>query len=252
MQQTTLTCTYNDIHIECLVCYGSKRRKRISLCVTSSGVPELRLPLHISLETAKPFVQTKAAWLFRHMERIAAQQKETKHLPLLPATFQTGEQHLFKGQAYPLDIRVQTGATQGVFFENETLIVRTNSQNPARVHTLLKRFYQQEAKAYFDASLQKLMESIPWLTPETLPPIRIKSLRKRWGSCTSRGIITLNTQLSKVPSSCADFVLLHELAHIQELNHSQHFYTLLNSLMPDWRTQKIQLEKYDLSRLYAI
>jgi len=252
MQQTTFTCRYNNITIEGIVCYGSKRRKRISLCVTSKGVPELRLPLRISLETAKPFIQSKAAWLLRHMERIAAQQKDTNSLPLLPATFQTGEHHLFKGQAYPLDIHVQTGAIQGVCFENETLIVRSNAQNPARIHTLLKRFYQQEAKTYFNASLQKLMESIPWLTTETLPTIRLKSLRKRWGSCTSRGIITLNTHLIKVPSSCADFVLLHELAHIQELNHSQDFYTLLNSLMPDWRTQKAKLEKYDLSSLYAI
>lgn len=249
---TTLQCVHGGIIIEILVCYGSKRRTRLALRVKSNGIPELHLPPRVHLHEALPFVQSKASWIMHQMEQMTERQKNTHCPSPHEPTFQTGELHLFQGLTYPLNIHLQTGSVQSVCLEQGSLVVYTNSQSPARVHTLMKRFYQYEAQKYFTMRLHELTRLIPWLTKETLPALRMKILRKRWGSCSKQGVITLNIHLIKLPLSCADLVLMHELAHIQELNHSKHFYSLMDTLMPAWRTYTETLKGYDLSRLCTV
>jgi predicted metal-dependent hydrolase len=64
---------------------------------------------------------------------------------------------------------------------------------------------------------------------------------KRWGSCTKEGKILLNPLLVSAPKDCIDYVIIHELCHTLQHNHSQRFFTLLTTLMPDWQTRKQHL-----------
>jgi predicted metal-dependent hydrolase len=68
-------------------------------------------------------------------------------------------------------------------------------------------------------------------------------MKSRWGSCSTSGSIRLNSQLIKTPLACIDYVILHELCHIAEMNHSQRFYHLLDQVMPEWRGVKKELDK---------
>jgi predicted metal-dependent hydrolase len=67
-------------------------------------------------------------------------------------------------------------------------------------------------------------------------------MKKQWGSCSPRGNILLNPHLVKAPRECIDYVILHELCHLKEHNHSPEFYRLLNQLMPDWKQIKAKLD----------
>lgn len=67
-------------------------------------------------------------------------------------------------------------------------------------------------------------------------------MKKQWGSCSPQGHILLNPHLVKAPRDCIDYVILHELCHLQEHNHSPKFYQLLSQLMPAWKSVKTRLD----------
>ena len=90
--------------------------------------------------------------------------------------------------------------------------------------------------------MDALCPSIPWLA---VPPVwRVRVMRRRWGSCTGNGVLTLNTQLVKAPPRCLDYVLLHEIAHLREHNHSKRYYAVLDRLLPEWKEVRRELERW--------
>ena len=75
------------------------------------------------------------------------------------------------------------------------------------------------------------------------PNIVLKSMKTQWGNCSAKNQITLNTHLIKASTECIDYVILHELCHIAERNHSNNFYRLLNQVIPGWEKIKIYLDE---------
>ncbi|TVQ51128.1 MAG: DUF45 domain-containing protein [Saprospirales bacterium] len=117
-----------------------------------------------------------------------------------------------------------------------------NKENNSRVKVLLLAWYKTHAEKRFNKSLQEnLVYFKKWKINQ--PPLVIKRMSKRWGSCTSKGKIILNPELIKAPSRCIDYVVIHELCHLVHHNHNKEFYTLLQAIMPDWQKWKFKLEK---------
>jgi predicted metal-dependent hydrolase len=109
-----------------------------------------------------------------------------------------------------------------------------------RVKILLRDWYRLHAEAYFGRRLVELRQCIPWL--EHVPPYRLQTMRKQWGSCSPTGMLLLNPHLIKAPRRCIDYVLTHEICHLVEHNHSPAFYRLLEACMHDWQKVKGQLD----------
>jgi len=74
------------------------------------------------------------------------------------------------------------------------------------------------------------------------PVARFQKMEKRWGSCSRKGTIVLNTELAKASVPCIDYVLFHELCHLKFPHHGKEFYGLLARFVPDWRNWKERLE----------
>lgn len=92
----------------------------------------------------------------------------------------------------------------------------------------------------FSRRFAEIAEHVVWL--KTIPQWRLVSMRKQWGSCSTKGVILLNTHLVKAPRNCVDYVITHELCHLQEHNHSPRYYRLLGQLMPEWQSIKAKLD----------
>lgn len=75
------------------------------------------------------------------------------------------------------------------------------------------------------------------------PSLKIRTMKTRWGSLSSKGNLTLNTTLIRAPRECIDYVLTHELCHLAHRNHGPAFYRLLEQAMPDWKKRKDKLER---------
>jgi predicted metal-dependent hydrolase len=78
------------------------------------------------------------------------------------------------------------------------------------------------------------------------PPLSIRQMKSRWGSCTASGPIILNLTLIQVPKDLIDYVVIHELCHLKEHNHSAAFYALLERVLPDWEDRRTRLNQIEL------
>ena len=72
--------------------------------------------------------------------------------------------------------------------------------------------------------------------------MKIMQLKKRWGSLSKNGTLTLNRDLIKAPKECIEYVIIHELCHLEHHNHGPEFYRLLERSLPDWVKRKHKLE----------
>jgi len=112
-----------------------------------------------------------------------------------------------------------------------------------RKHRLVSRFLNQQCKLVFGEVINELYPTFKKYGVEQ-PILRIRDMETRWGSCLAKkGIITLNKRLLEAPRNCIEYVVMHELCHFIQPNHSKHFYTFLTMLMPDWKERKNLLEK---------
>ncbi|HGK7609103.1 TPA: DUF45 domain-containing protein [Legionella pneumophila] len=115
------------------------------------------------------------------------------------------------------------------------------SRNIEHRRQLLSDWYKQKAFEVFSKRLDQLLSTATWI--KECPSINLRAMRSRWGSCAVNGKITLNTHLIKAPIACIDYVILHELCHHFEHNHSDKFYRLLNQVSPNWKQVKQYLDK---------
>lgn len=111
-----------------------------------------------------------------------------------------------------------------------------------RIKALLKGWYCEQTERVFGHRLQLCLEHCPSLRLAREPRVTILRMPKRWGSCAKAGNILLNLELIKVLVHCIDYVIVHELRHLQINNHSAAFYRLLGRCMPNWERRKRRLD----------
>jgi predicted metal-dependent hydrolase len=227
--------------------HGGKRipfhveyRKRKKLAITVH--PDLRLevvaPAGKMSEQVLSRVEKRAGWILRQWRYFE------KFLPRPPGPFYvSGETHLYLGRQYRL--KVHEGSLETVKLMGRFLHAWTGDRTKAdRVKTLLERWYREHAERVFEHRLKLCLEQCPALKLDHEPRLAIRMMTHRWGSCTKAGNVLINLDLIKVPIHCVDYVLVHELCHLQIHNHSPAFYRLLSRSMPDWERRKERLEGF--------
>ena len=87
---------------------------------------------------------------------------------------------------------------------------------------------------------------VDWARRMGVEPTRItvREMLRKWGSCSSKGSISLNTALCQVPRPLAEYVVVHELVHLVEFNHSKAFWALMDKHLPDWREREKALQAW--------
>jgi predicted metal-dependent hydrolase len=154
--------------------------------------------------------------------------------------FVGGETHLYLGRQFRL--RISNGSLDSVKLTRGYFGVEVKSAvSSGKVKSLLDRWYAAKAAVRFEESLSHCW---PYFDKLGLmkPHLQIRRMLKRWGSLSRGGQLTLNTDLIRAPKECIDYVITHELCHLQCHDHSSEFYRLLEKVMPDWEKRKHKLE----------
>jgi predicted metal-dependent hydrolase len=217
-----------------------EHRKRKKLAITIH--PDLRLEVVApKVSTAKQVlarVERRTGWILRQWRYF--EQFQPRHPGPL---YVSGETLLYLGRQYRL--KLHEGAPESVKLLGRFLHVWTTDRtNAVRIKALLECWYREHAERMVRHRLTICRSECPSLRCDREPRLMIRKMTRRWGSCTRAGNVLLNFDLIKVPIHCVDYVLVHELCHLQIHNHSPAFYRLLNRCMPDWERRKQRLEGF--------
>ena len=190
----------------------------------------------------------RARWIWQSINDFA-KQKDT----VLPKRYVSGETQFYLGKRYVLKVIVDAEQVPNVKLSrgklNVTLkyeISKDTDDRLVKVKPLIDKWYQHKAKAIFHERLAELLPKATWVTG--IPSFRVMAMKKQWGSCSTKGNLMLNPHLVKAQKECIDYVILHELCHIAEHNHSERFWRLLTQVMPNWKEVKAKLD--DMAEMY--
>lgn len=233
-------------HIQQTLHYGNERihyrlslvaqaRHKIKINVLPNGTVQVIAPQTATLKTIKQTVQKRAGWIYKHLCTI-----KNQHVHVLPREYVSGESHFYLGRRYVLKVIKVKHATPDVKLFRGQIRVRTTSPHPEIIKSLLNNWYLEHAKQVFARRLATLVPTIRWL--KSIPDWKLREMKKQWGSCSSKGGLTLNPKLVKASRECIDYVIVHELCHIKEHNHSKKYYRLLTSILPGWDVTKANLD----------
>jgi len=152
----------------------------------------------------------------------------------------SGEQVLYLGRRYVLKVKRVDGAPRAVRLKGNLLEVETRTGDPLDIQGRVRGWYRVKARNYFARQLATISNRLPWI--DDVPPFRLLEMSRQWGSCSPTGEIILNPYLIKAPRECIEYVITHELAHLQHHHHGQEFWKLVDQHAPDWRKTKRHLD----------
>jgi predicted metal-dependent hydrolase len=227
--------TYQLYNIEFKVVYSRRRTLGISVLPDSSVV--VRAPYRASLKTISRIIGDKAAWIIKH--RDSYKQKDVRKLN---GSFISGDIQLFRGKEYILNI-TESKKSFIQFIDTTIELGLDTPGDPLAVKRLIYKVYKEEALKVFPEILGVVLRTHE---NQKFKPtgLEIRAMKSRWGSCSKKGIITLSTELIKLPDIFIEYVITHELCHLKHHNHGKEYYSLLSELFPQWKKVRKDLRNY--------
>ncbi len=114
--------------------------------------------------------------------------------------------------------------------------------DPKRAKKQSDDLYKSSAKAYIPSRLELWRKKMDL----DVHSVRFRCAKSRWGSCSSKGVITFNPYMMKLSHEMIDYIIVHELAHLREMNHSRAFYTIVNTYIPNYKVVQKQIKALSL------
>lgn len=213
-----------------------RERKSLEISVEAPNIVSVVAPLNTPEEIIEQKVKKKAQWivqklfLFKDMEF----QKINRELV-------NGESFMYMGRNYSLQLIINESIKEPTvkLYQGKFLITTpTKSQDPLR--TSLEKWYREK-------TLEKVSEKVNYFQhffKKKPNDIKVKEQQKRWASCTSKNELLFNWRCAMAPSHVIDYIVVHEMCHMYHMNHSQEFWDLLSSVMPDYERRKEWLKNF--------
>jgi predicted metal-dependent hydrolase len=202
----------------------SERARRARILLDGDGV-EVVVPQRFPLRNVEPFVEEKRAWI----ERTLARMRETE-LELAPPRLTDGGEVPYLGERLSLAVQVERRRQrEHVALRGEVL--RLALPPEVTVRAALERWYRRRARV----EVAPRLDAACARGGSAYTTLQIRGQRTRWASCSSSGAMSFNWRLLLAPPAVLDYVVEHEVVHLDVLDHSQRFWILLSERVPGWR-----------------
>lgn len=216
-------------------------RRRLTVTLTLDGPILVKAGLLTSPAAIQAFLESKKSWLQKHLRHYEKLKKEISQ-PVL----KQGETFPFHGRQLILNCVLTLNKKPFFSIHEDQLLLHipkaewsTNSREMIYAwHELLMKFYEKESRAWISQRTRHWSEQMN-LYPKT---VKFRAPKTRWGSCSSQGSLNFNWKLIVFDRDVIDYVIIHELAHLQHLNHSSSFWRLVEKHCPDFETQEKHLK----------
>lgn len=199
----------------------SGKRRSIGLRIDDRGLT-VSMPLRASEKWLHSVLQDKASWVVEKLDGWQAR-KPKENL------WRDGETIDFLGELLVLRVAQSLFVSPVELRGRELWIFAADAGNSSCVEQEVSRWYRTQAEQFFSrrvAHYAPLLDVVP-------QAVKLSQAKAQWGSCTVQGSVRLNVQLIELPPRLIDYVVVHELAHLRELNHSAAFWRVVESVCPD-------------------
>jgi len=204
------------------------KRKTIALYIRNGGI-EVRAPMRVSKREIEEFITSKEKWILKN---ISLQQKQENKRE----SFKLNYGDIVTCQGYEFVLTAVD--SKHVRFEGENFNI-PQGLTPEEIKKACVKLYKHMATnilAYKTHILAEEMSVEP-------TDVKINSAKRRWGSCSAKGNINFSWRLIMADEDVTDYVIVHELAHLIELNHSKRFWAIVESVLPDYKERKTRLRE---------
>ncbi|MCX6761672.1 MAG: SprT family zinc-dependent metalloprotease [Candidatus Moranbacteria bacterium] len=199
------------------------KRKNIALVISHDATLVVRAPMRTSLSYIEKLVEEKFAWIERKMREFEKRPKADKK------TFSEGEEFLYLGKKYKLELtdglEIETTEDFELLFPKVFLW-----RAKARMHDWYKKQALKEITERTKVISEKL--NLRYCS------LKISNAKTNWGSCGPKNSLNFNWRLIMAPESVMDYVIIHELMHIIEKNHSARFWNKVAVVMPEYKSAR--------------
>jgi len=199
------------------------RRRTIALVITHEARLIVRAPLRTPQSQIDDAVREKEAWIRKKMAEMHKRPQAVVH------AYEEGEIFWFLGRPYPLHIRDDD---RGAIERTDRLVVSRNIR--PNIPTAMQRWYIDEARKEINARCM-YFSMMTGYSPQS---IAISGAQQRWGSCSTRGSLNFSWRLIQAPLEIVDYVIVHELVHLRQHDHSKKFWAKVQELMPDYERRR--------------
>ena len=213
----------------------SSRRRSIGLRIDDRGLT-VSVPLRATEKWLHSVLQDKAHWV---VEKLGNWQMRKP----IETRWADGEAVFYLGDALTLRVVQGLFAVPAHRRDSELWVFVVNGSETAHIEQAMLHWYQQEAQQLFVqrvAHFAALLDVAP-------RAVKLSAAKTQWGCCTARGTVRLNIQLIKLPQRLIDYVVVHELAHLREMNHSTAFWRVVESVCSDYAKLRRELKAVMLS-----
>ncbi|MFC2130618.1 M48 family metallopeptidase [Bacteroidota bacterium] len=218
----------------------STRAKRINVTVKPFADVKVSVPGVFTFKQAEKAIRQRTDWIIKHQNKMI--EREEQYTTFTDKTVFKTKHH--KVETYQTDrndisVRVSKGIIKVQYPKNNKLASKGLQK---AIRKGIERALRKEARDYLPDRVKFLAEhyNIPY------KKVFIKNLKTRWGSCSRENNINLNIHLMRLPYKLIDYIILHELAHTIERNHSKHYWSLLDSYVDDAKAFERQLRQYSI------
>lgn len=206
------------------------RRRTIGLTIDHRGL-RVGAPPRASIKEVESLILRHGTWVTDKLDEWRARHpaetlkvEDGLHLPLLGET---------------LEVRLASGANRALWSPLTPPVLTLLLRSPDDARTVLERALRKRAVDLFAERLSLFAARMGLV----LPPLSLSSARTRWGSCSLKSGIRMNWRLIHFPQHIVDYVVVHELAHLREMNHSARFWAVVAQYFPEHRSARGELKQ---------
>jgi predicted metal-dependent hydrolase len=210
-------------------------RKRSASIKVKEGSVSITVPQQAATADIESLIIKKSSWIKKQLLR----QSEADQL--LKRTYSKGDKLFYRGQQVTLSF--QDNQNENIIIKGDQLLVLSKLESSSEnTREIIKNQFKREAEQY----LVEKTELYAKIIGATYSGIKVKSYKSRWGSCSSQGLISYNWRIIIAPEPVIDYIIVHELCHLIEHNHSPRFWALVERFSPDYKQHRSWLRENGL------
>lgn len=214
------------------------RRQTISIIVSPDKGVIVKAPYRTPAKTIDRFVTEKSEWIRKALDKFSTLIRLDK-----PEGYSDGDTLLLFGKEHTLRLIRGNRYSVNLGRDNSIEISWSDNNNPLLIREILEGWFSFVARQQLPGEFREVM--LKHIDHGLNPTgFKVRKMKTRWGSCSSKGGIALSYDLIRLNRECREYVMVHELCHLRHHDHGKGFYDLLTDLYPGWKEIRAEIRRH--------